>query len=80
MPARRRSCCIRQPPEPFHNLTRYATRFIGADGKVLAEVYGLAPRYRFRGDEVYVRASIVDSDGRKAWTQPFFPPASKKSI
>jgi hypothetical protein len=66
---------IKQLPDPaksFVPATRYTTRFIGSGGKVLAEVHGLKPRYRIRGDEGYVRASIVDSDGRKAWTQPYF--------
>ena len=31
-----------------------------------------SPQYRFTGEEQYVRASIVDSDGRRAWTQPVF--------
>jgi hypothetical protein len=53
-------------------VTRYTTRFLGNDGKVLSEVQGTSPRYAFRGDESYVRASIIDSDGRKAWTQPVF--------
>jgi hypothetical protein len=66
---------ITPQPDPsgaFQRLTRYTTRFIGAGGQVLAEVHGLTPRYRMRGDEGYVRASIVDSDGRRAWTQPCF--------
>jgi monoterpene epsilon-lactone hydrolase len=66
---------IEQPPDPsgqFHRPTRYTTRFVGAGGKLLAELNGLTPRYRIRGDEGYVRASIVDSDGRQAWTQPHF--------
>jgi hypothetical protein len=52
--------------------TRYDTRFIGKDGRVLATVSGLRPSYRIKGDEGYVRASIIDSDGRRAWTQPVF--------
>jgi hypothetical protein len=51
---------------------RYLTRFIGPSGRVLAEVAGAAPTYRFKGDESYVRASLIDSDGRRAWTQPVF--------
>lgn len=51
---------------------RYTTRFIGQDGKVLLEVAGVTPHYAFRGDETYVRASIVDSNGKRAWTQPVF--------
>ena len=55
----------------------YTTRFIGANGKVLAEVGGLTPQYRFNGTEQYIRAVIVDSDGRKAWTQPAFSNARR---
>lgn len=51
---------------------RYTTRFIGQDGAVLAEASGLSPHYRFRGTKTYVRASIVDSNGHRAWTQPVF--------
>jgi hypothetical protein len=50
----------------------FRTQFIGNGGKVLAEVTGSSPRYTFKGDEGYVRASIMDSDGRRAWTQPQF--------
>jgi hypothetical protein len=51
---------------------RYLTRFIGHDGKVLAEVPGTRPTYGFTGSETYVRASITDSNGKRAWTQPVF--------
>jgi hypothetical protein len=50
--------------------TRFLTRFIGKNGRVLAEVPGIKPRYTIRGDEGYVRASIIDSNGKRAWTQP----------
>lgn len=50
----------------------HMTRFIGAEGVVLAEVPGRSPSYRLKGNERYVRASIVDSDGRRGWTQPVF--------
>jgi hypothetical protein len=53
---------------------RYLTRFIGTGGRVLAEVVGHSPRYSIRGDEGYVRASVTDSNGRHAWTQPVFVP------
>jgi hypothetical protein len=26
--------------------------------------------YQFKGDELYVRAKILESNGRVAWTQP----------
>jgi len=51
---------------------RYTTRFIGQNGAVLAEVAGPSARYRFTGTETYVRASIIDSNGNRAWTQPVF--------
>jgi hypothetical protein len=50
----------------------YHTRFIGRDGRILADMTGLSPHYQCKGDEGYVRASITDSDGRRAWTQPVF--------
>lgn len=61
--------------------TRFQTRFIGRRGRILQEVAGIAPVYRIRGDEGYVRASIVDSNGRRAWTQPVFasPPADRST-
>jgi hypothetical protein len=51
---------------------RFLTRFIGQDGAVLAEFGGLRPVYHFKGGESYVRASIIDSNGKRAWTQPAF--------
>ena len=63
---------IQQPPGPrgLINDRLFTTRFIGKNGRVLAEVGGLKPSYRIRGDEGYVRASIIDSNGFRAWTQP----------
>ena len=46
----------------------------------VAEVAGLSPRYQFIGDEGYVRASIIDSDGRRAWTQPVFLDGRSQSV
>lgn len=57
-------------------VTRFLTRFIGKGGRILAEVAGLNPRYTIRGDEAYVRVSIIDSNGQRAWTQPIFLEAS----
>ena len=51
---------------------RFTTRFIGAGGKILAQVTGPTAEYKVRGNEGYIRASIHDSDGRRAWTQPVF--------
>lgn len=56
--------------EKLRTDTRFETRFIGQGGRVLAVVHGTDARYQFTGAERYVRASIIDSDGRRAWTQP----------
>ena len=58
-------------PDAF---SRYTTRFIGKDGKVLAEVTGNAAVYDTKGGEGYVRAVVLESNGRKAWTQPIMIP------
>jgi hypothetical protein len=58
-----------------------ATRRYSKDiGTVLAEVKGLTPAYRLKGDEIYVRARVVssklkenpcvDGDFETAWVQP----------
>ena len=66
------SIALKQPPGPrgipMNRL--FTTKFVGKGGRVLAELGGLKPTYRIRGDEGYVRASIIDSNGARAWTQP----------
>lgn len=52
---------------------RYTTRFVGPGGAVLATCGELDCVHRFTGDEAYVRATVTDSAGRKAWVQPVFP-------
>lgn len=54
------------------NLARYRVQFIGHGGRVLQESAGLAATYTFRGRERYVRAKVLDSNGKCAWTQPVF--------
>jgi hypothetical protein len=62
---------IKRPRDPRATDDRmFTTRFIGKEGRVLGESGGLKPSYTFRGDEEYVRAVIVDSNGMRAWTQP----------
>lgn len=51
---------------------RYRTQFIGKNGRILATVAGKEATYRIRGDEGYVRARVVDSNGRLALTQATF--------
>lgn len=50
--------------------TRFTTTFIGRGGKVLATETSNPARYVFRGNEGYVRATVSDSNGKKAWIQP----------
>ena len=50
----------------------YTIRFVGEKGKVLAEQPAPSARYEFKGDELYVRAVVVDSSQKKAWIQPRF--------
>ena len=50
--------------------TRYQIQFIGQGGRVLLEEAASPAEYRIRGTEGYVRARVLDSNGRIAWTQP----------
>lgn len=54
------------------NLAHYRVQFIGSEGRVLQETSGPEARYAIRGDEGYVRAKVIDSNGRMAWAQPQF--------
>ncbi|HET8775044.1 MAG TPA: CehA/McbA family metallohydrolase [Thermoanaerobaculia bacterium] len=54
------------------NLAHYRIQFIGAKGRVLQETLGTSASYKVRGGEGYVRAKVIDSNGRCAWTQPVF--------
>ena len=48
----------------------FHTKLVGANGRTLKEISTNKVRYEFQGDEGYVRAEIMDSDGALAWTQP----------
>jgi hypothetical protein len=52
--------------------SKYRVLFIGKRGRVLAESVTNPAQYRFRGHEGYVRAKILESNGKMAWTQPVF--------
>ena len=52
----------------------YDTEFVTRGGRVLDREYGLRASYDVRGDEGYVRARVLGSDGSRAWTQPLFLP------
>lgn len=58
--------------------TKYTVQFIGRGGAVLETAVASPAVYRFRGDELYVRAKVADSNGKAAWVQPVFPRAPRK--
>ena len=52
---------------------QYRTAFVGKGGRVLAKKTGVDASYRLQPGDGYVRATITDSIGGKAWVQPVFP-------
>jgi hypothetical protein len=50
--------------------SKYRIQFIGRQGRVLSEATASPATYRFTGDEGYVRAKVVESNGKAAWIQP----------
>lgn len=50
--------------------SKYRVIFSGKDGRILKEVTTNPAVYEFQGDEMYVRAKVLDSNGYVAWTQP----------
>ena len=50
--------------------SKYRIQFIGKDGRLLKEVLEPAATYELSGDERYVRARVLESNGRMAWSQP----------
>jgi hypothetical protein len=50
--------------------SKYRIRFIGRGGQVLQEATAPTATYTFAGDEGYVRAKVLESNGRSAWVQP----------
>jgi hypothetical protein len=51
-------------------VTKHRIQFIGRGGKLLREATDSAATYEFTGGEGYVRAKVIDSNGRMAWVQP----------
>ena len=51
-------------------VTRVGDETVGAGGKILDKCFGSNPKYTFQGEKNYVRATISDSNGFKAWIQP----------
>lgn len=50
--------------------SKYRVQFIGKNGKILGEVVNNPAVFEFRGDEMYIRAKVIESNGKFAWTQP----------
>ena len=50
--------------------SKYRIQFIGREGRVLSEVADSSATYAFTGGEGYVRARVLESNGRTAWGQP----------
>jgi len=53
---------------------KYRIQFIGKNGRVLREANESSATYQFSGDEGYVRARVLESNGRRAWIQPTIVP------
>jgi hypothetical protein len=50
--------------------SKYRIQFIGRNGQLLKDATSSTAIYTFTGDERYVRAKVLESNGRVAWTQP----------
>jgi len=50
--------------------SKYRIQFIGSGGKILQESLAPDAAYKIKGSEGYVRAKILESNGKIAWTQP----------
>ena len=50
--------------------SKYRIQFIGRQGRILSEITSGPATYTFKGDEGYVRAKVIESNGKAAWIQP----------
>ena len=50
--------------------SKYRVQFIAKDGRVVHEATEPTATYTFAGNEGYVRARVLESNGRMAWIQP----------
>ena len=50
--------------------SKYRIQFIGRQGRILSETTASPATYTFKGDEGYVRAKVIESNGKLAWIQP----------
>jgi hypothetical protein len=53
---------------------KYRIQFIGSGGRLLREVADASAEYAFTGNEGYVRAKVLESNGLVAWCQPALVP------
>ena len=60
-------------------VSKYRVQFIGHGGQVLTEVNEPSASYTFKGHEGYVRAKVIESNGRLAWVQPVPVPGRPSS-
>ena len=58
--------------------SKYRVQFIGSGGRILSEVTQSPVAYSIKGTEGYVRAKIIESNGKFAWTQPVMIPKPNK--
>jgi hypothetical protein len=56
--------------------SKYRIQFIGQGGRLLREIAEPNATYDIRGDEGYVRARVLESNGNLAWCQPVKVPRS----
>ena len=52
--------------------SKYRVIFTGKNGRVLKDTASSPATYTFAADDTYVRAKVLESNGRVAWTQPVF--------
>lgn len=52
--------------------SKYTIQFIGKGGRILTTATSNPAVYRIRGNEAYIRAKVIESNGKLAWTQPVF--------
>src|SRR5262245_11023487 len=50
--------------------SKYRIQFFGRNGRQLQESVSSTAVYQIRGGEGYVRAKVIESNGKYAWTQP----------
>ena len=50
--------------------SKYRIQFIGRQGRILSDTASSPATYTFKGDEGYVRAKVIESNGKLAWIQP----------